>query len=246
MNRLSRNGPETPGVARSCATRELSVPLRTSADVVGCRERATYRCDNGAMSDPRPIRTRAALVNAASALLAEGRVTASIQEITDLAGVGFGSFHNHFGSKDALWEAAVQETMLAHSAMLAVASADITDPAERFAVGLRTTCAMQRSLPQMVKVVLNAGTRILNLPDGIGPQARADIADGVEHGRFVVRDPELAFMAIGGALLGALQHLVDRPEVSAEEVASNLAESLLRQLGVSAEEAARLATAPLP
>lgn len=170
----------------------------------------------------------------------------SIKEITERAGVGFGSFHNHFDSKDALWEATVQDTMIAHSAMLAEASADLTDPAERFAVGVRTTCAMQRHLPEMVRVVLNTGTRILNLPEGIGPQARADIADGIAQGRFEVADPQLAFMAIGGALLGTLQHLDDHPEADVDAVASNLAESLLRQLGVTADESARLANAPLP
>lgn len=198
------------------------------------------------MADPRRARTRAALVGAASTLLAQGRTAVSIQEITDLAGVGFGSFYNHFDSKDELYEAAVQSALVAHSEFLTATVSGIEDPAERFAASLRLTCGLQRELPELIKVALNEGTRILNLPDGIGPQARADIADGVAQGRFTVGDQDVAFAAVGGALLGALQLLNDQPGADAEAVAVELARGLLGLLGVDVDEAARLAGQPLP
>jgi AcrR family transcriptional regulator len=44
------------------------------------------------------------LIDAASGLIAEGRgERASIQEITGRADVGFGSFYNHFESKEQLF-----------------------------------------------------------------------------------------------------------------------------------------------
>ncbi|HEX2805950.1 MAG TPA: helix-turn-helix domain-containing protein [Kineosporiaceae bacterium] len=44
------------------------------------------------------------MIDAASGLIAEGRgERASIQEITDRADVGFGSFYNHFESKEQLF-----------------------------------------------------------------------------------------------------------------------------------------------
>ena len=50
--------------------------------------------------DRRKARTRQALIDAAVRLIAEGRgERASIQEITDAADIGFGSFYNHFDSK---------------------------------------------------------------------------------------------------------------------------------------------------
>src|SRR6476661_2837885 len=50
--------------------------------------------------------TRARLVEAAKALFArQGVDNTRIQEITDEADVGFGSFYNHFQSKEALIEA---------------------------------------------------------------------------------------------------------------------------------------------
>ena len=53
--------------------------------------------------DRRKARTRQALIDAAVRLIAEGRGDrASIAEITEEADIGFGSFYNHFDSKEAL------------------------------------------------------------------------------------------------------------------------------------------------
>ena len=58
--------------------------------------------------DRRKARTRQALVDAAVRLIAEGRgERASIQEITEAADIGFGSFYNHFDSKEELFQTAV-------------------------------------------------------------------------------------------------------------------------------------------
>ena len=52
--------------------------------------------------DRRKARTRQALIDAAVRLIAEGRgERASIQEITDEADIGFGSFYNHFEEQGA-------------------------------------------------------------------------------------------------------------------------------------------------
>ena len=58
--------------------------------------------------DRRKARTRQALIDAAVRLIAEGRGDrASIQEITEEADIGFGSFYNHFDSKEQLFETRV-------------------------------------------------------------------------------------------------------------------------------------------
>ena len=54
--------------------------------------------------DRRKARTRQALIDAAVRLIAEGRGDrASITEITEEADIGFGSFYNHFDSKEQLF-----------------------------------------------------------------------------------------------------------------------------------------------
>ncbi|MGZ4587545.1 MAG: TetR/AcrR family transcriptional regulator, partial [Mycobacteriaceae bacterium] len=62
--------------------------------------------------DRRKARTRATLVAAAQRFLAEqGRADVSIQEITEAADVGFGSFYNHFSTKEELFADAVSATL---------------------------------------------------------------------------------------------------------------------------------------
>jgi AcrR family transcriptional regulator len=62
--------------------------------------------------DRRKARTRQALIDAAVRLIAEGRGDrASIAEITEEADIGFGSFYNHFDSKEELFQTASQEVL---------------------------------------------------------------------------------------------------------------------------------------
>jgi AcrR family transcriptional regulator len=87
--------------------------------------RGVARCEGGEVSvastgeasavsrlDRRKARTRQALIDAAVRLIAAGRgERASIQEITEAADVGFGSFYNHFASKDELFDTASAEVL---------------------------------------------------------------------------------------------------------------------------------------
>src|ERR1700758_83250 len=62
--------------------------------------------------DRRKARTRQALIDAAVRLIAEGRgERASIAEITEEADIGFGSFYNHFDSKEQLFQTASEEVL---------------------------------------------------------------------------------------------------------------------------------------
>jgi len=64
---------------------------------------STRRATAGSRLERRKAQTRQKLVDAARAMLADNRAPrASIQDITEAADVGFGSFYNHFTSKDDL------------------------------------------------------------------------------------------------------------------------------------------------
>lgn len=196
--------------------------------------------------DRRKAATRAALVAAAANHLAEGRSHVSIQEITESADVGFGSFYNHFSSKEELFDAAVSATLDDHARELDLATAGIDDLAERLAVGVRASGRLQRRLPEMSKVILHHGAAVLTRDRGLATRAREDLAAGVAAGRFTSPDPGLSFMLAGGALLGLLQWLEDHPEADAGVATDQLVENLLTMLGLPPSEARALATGPLP
>jgi AcrR family transcriptional regulator len=78
----------------------------------------------------RKQQTRAALIAAAQRIYAErGSTDASIQQITDAADVGFGSFYNHFASKTELFDTAIAATLEEHAAWLERLLRDESDPA---------------------------------------------------------------------------------------------------------------------
>jgi AcrR family transcriptional regulator len=196
--------------------------------------------------DRRKERTRNALLGAARLFLSEGRTSVSIQEITDAADVGFGSFYNHFESKEALFEAAVDSTLQAYAVLRDALVAGYDDPAEVFSVSFRMTGRLQRQVPELVRVLLHEGMRILTHDEGLAPRARHDIAAAAEAGRFDVPDPQLALMAAGGALLGLLQLLEENPDLDAGERSDAMTRQVLRMFGMSPAEAAELVARELP
>jgi AcrR family transcriptional regulator len=89
-------------------------------------------------------------VDAAVRLIAEGRgERASVQEITEAADIGFGSFYNHFESKEQLFETASSEVLERWAQMLDRACAGISDPAEVFSHSLRISARLGWTHPDV-------------------------------------------------------------------------------------------------
>ncbi|MBF6454570.1 TetR/AcrR family transcriptional regulator [Nocardia cyriacigeorgica] len=186
------------------------------------------------------------MLAAARTFLSEGRSAVSIQEITDAADVGFGSFYNHFDSKEQLFDEAVRSALQAYSELRDGIVARYDDPAEVFAVSFRMTGRLQRRIPEMVRVVLNSGMGVMMRDEGLAPRARRDIAAAQEAGRFEPMDPDLAVMAAGGAMLGLLQLLDADPSADADALSDEMTYRLLRMFGMNKRTAQRLSSGPLP
>ena len=93
--------------------------------------------------------TQRKLLDAACALFArQGVENTRINEITEEADVGFGSFYNHFESKDAIVEAVVVETVAAQGGAVASVTAGLDDPAEVVAAAHRYFVNLARSDPE--------------------------------------------------------------------------------------------------
>jgi len=186
-------------------------------------------------------------VAAAQQILAENtRVEVSVQQITEAAGVGLGSFYYHFTTKDELFEAAVLATLDQHAAAVESLTSALEDPAEKFAVGVRLTGRLGRAFPQLARVLIHSGVAYVRPEYGLAALALRDVSEGREAGRFDVDDPELVLSAIGGAVLGLLQHLDTHPDADAGRAADDLAVLLLRMLGLTTRQARSVVARPLP
>ncbi|WP_431195941.1 TetR/AcrR family transcriptional regulator [Mycobacterium camsae] len=191
----------------------------------------------------RKQRTRAALIAAAQRFMAAGKLNVPIQDISQDADVGVGSFYNHFETKEELFETAMNEVLDAHGAFLDALTASISDPAERFAFSFRLTGRMFRQ-PES-RIVLNHGLALINADRGLAPRALRDIAAAAVAGRLLVADPKLAMAVASGVILGLGELLQAEPERDAAQTTDQVTEDLLRMWGMSAAEAHRLCCIPL-
>ena len=181
-------------------------------------------------------------------MLAAGTAAdASIQQITERADVGFGSFYNHFPSKTELFEAAVTDVLEELGALFDRLSVDVEDAALAYAQSTRLTLRLCRSRPQVCRRARPArdalhGSRATAWP----PACCATSRPGMATGRFRQAEPRLVRAAVSGAVLATLQMALTHPELVDDAACDQLVEQLLRMLGVPFDEARELAHAPLP
>lgn len=197
--------------------------------------------------DRRKARTRQALIDAAREFLASrGNLDLSIQDITDAADVGFGSFYNHFPSKDELLHAAIEDTLEEHGQLLDVQTAHLGDPAAVFAASLRATARLADSRPQIARILIGTGLRYLDSDRGLAPRALRDIRRAIESGQFQITNPHLALATTGGSLLGLVHMRLEHPELLDDDAPEEFAEQLLRAFGMSRRSARSSARKALP
>jgi AcrR family transcriptional regulator len=196
--------------------------------------------------DRRKARTRAALIRAAQTLIAEGRTSVPILEITQAADVGMGSFYNHFETKEQLFDAAVEAALDAYGELLDRVTAGIEDPAEVFASSFRLTGRLHRTEPELSRVLLSNALRLLSADNGLAPRARRDIAAAVDAGRFDVTDLDVSVTMTAGALIALGQLLHDEPGRDVEATTDRVTEDLLRMFGMTRRQAQRICSLPLP
>ena len=189
--------------------------------------------------------TRAKLLDAAKALFArQGVDSTRIQEITDEADVGFGSFYNHFASKEALIEAVLGDIVAAQGAEIDALTAHLDDPAEIISAAHRSFVRRARNDPDWAWLLVRLDVSHNVLHAALGPYARRDLRAGVRSGRLSVPHERIARHATGGALLAVMRAVLHGQAPKDADI--HHAEGVLRLLGLPVDEAAEVARRPLP
>src|SRR5215469_16856422 len=196
-------------------------------------------------SERRKRRNRQALIEAGYQIMTrKGIDAATMSEITELADVGAGTLYNYFASKDELAMCIMEEVMDRLSQRIEAVTNTFTDPAQVYAFGIRnvmiaaTTDQRWRWLLRRSEVIAGAMYRVM------GPYAIRDIRNAVLAGRYRVEDPELAWRqaahAIAGFSLAVCEKNVTPGKLDEAVV------NLLGMVGVSREEAWKIARRPCP
>ena len=204
--------------------------------------------------EPRGARrkraTRTKLIEAAFRLMAgKGMEGVAINEITEAADVGFGSFYNHFESKEALYDAVIDAVFEDFADWIDRLVAGVADSAENLSVAVRHTLLRAKREPLWGQFLIREGLSMRSLERGLGRRLFRDIRQGIEEGRFASPDPFMSFVSVGGTILVSIAVTITDvrdQQLSREGLAERSAAAVLRILGIDADEADEIARRPLP
>jgi AcrR family transcriptional regulator len=198
-------------------------------------------------------------LEAALKLLAEKGVEGvAINEITEAADVGFGSFYNHFESKEAIYAALVDLVFEDFAVALDRAVRDILDPAEVIAMSVRHTLMRAQREPVWGQFLVREGFSARAVQNGLGRRLLRDVQRGIATRRFNT-DAWTSFLSVAGTVLGTiaiglrltppqLQLSVTVKELgfSVHGLPERTARTVLQALGIGPAEADRIGHRPLP
>lgn len=213
--------------------------------------------DATSRGERRKRETRERLLQAAFRLFAERDADAvPINEITEAADVGFGSFYNHFPSREAIHDELMRRVFEEFADALDGQTVGVEDPAEVIAVSVRHAVLRARREPRWGRLLIRESCRGRILTQGLGARLVRDLQRGLEAGRFKAADPLLCFIMLGSAILGSIAAEVqltsddaaalEQLGVSTDGLPERTAVALLQALGLSPAEARTIARRPLP
>lgn len=243
--------PKTPNVRTHRAAPAKPAPASKAKAIGGDREPRNAR---------RKRETRERLLDAALRLMAErGMGGVAINEITEAADVGFGSFYNYFESKEAIYDALIKQVFDDFGDALDRLVQDVADPAEAIAYCVRHALLRARREPLWGQFLLREGYSQNVLEHGLGQRLLRDIVRGVAAGRLQAPDLLMSFITAGGIVLAAISAeqqagsdnspqaaLVKSLGMDVGGIPERAATVVLTTLGLSQREAAAIARKPLP
>lgn len=197
----------------------------------------------------RRARTRIKLVKAAYAIMSKKGVdSTTIQEITDAADIGFGTFYNYFSTKDDIAARVLDCVVdnLGRRNDLANKAARVRDPVLVVANSVRFVAREMMTNPIWQWWLKRPDLMVERMRAGFRQFGLRDMELAVKSGNYhVARDDiETAWSLLIWLLAGSIKDIVDgyRPP----ETERIMAESVLRVMGVDLKAARAVASRELP
>ncbi len=191
-------------------------------------------------------KTRDRLVNAALSVMAsKGVDAATINDITEAADVGFGSFYNHFSSKEEILAVVIKELFERIGTQIDTATGGISDPLEVLAASIRLSISITLLQPEWARFIVRFSAIPGYTEVGLFNRLSRDIRAVEDAGRLHIADPGAAPHAAAGAIVFMINALLEG-HLPAPQAPERIAAMVLRVLGANEEEATELANKPLP
>ncbi|HBO3116992.1 TPA: TetR/AcrR family transcriptional regulator [Pseudomonas aeruginosa] len=185
---------------------------------------------------------------AALRLFAEKGVSqVNISDLAQEAGVARGTIYNNVENIEQLFKQVASQLSKEMHERISKSFADLEDPAERLANGIRFFIRRTHEEPQWGAFLSRFAMSDASLREVLSSQATGDLLNGLQAGRYNFRQEQLiaVISLVASATLGAI-FLVIEGLKTWREAGSDTAELVLRSLGIGEEEARRMATTDLP
>lgn len=189
------------------------------------------------------VRTRNALLVAGQRLFATKPLEGvSIDDIVAAADVAKGSFYNHFTDKEGLADAIVELVQRDFEHEIALANDNVADAASRITRALAVMINYARLHPDRFQAMLNLTKRHTNPEAPLNAGVASDIRSGLKSKRFNALTVETGVLVVLGLISITVNHLMmSESSTPPRELASEMGAAILRALGMSADESARVA-----
>ena len=190
-------------------------------------------------------RARQRILDAAERLMrARGVDAVTIQDITEAADVGHGTFYTHFKTKMDVLVPIAEETAKAHTRRLDALTADMEDAAEVVSISVRHLLHAIEQDPLWTWFLCNSKLPMDDMRRGVGGSGARDILRGIDMWRFAPIALPVGETFLLGAMIGVVQERFT--ETHEDDTVEETARLLLRTLGIADEEAREIAYRPLP
>jgi AcrR family transcriptional regulator len=147
----------------------------------------------------------------------------TVDDIVQAAGVGKGSFYNHFVDREALVRAISADIRVSVERAVARANAEVEDPARRLARACCTYLRFALDDRERAGVLVRVHGGVTSLTSPLNRGLVEDISNGLAVGRFLVATLEAGVLYVLGVTELALIRIVQEPSPA-------LAVSLAKQM----------------
>lgn len=185
---------------------------------------------------------------AAVRLFAEkGATQLNVSDLAQEAGVARGTIYNNVDTMEQLFEQVAGQLSMEMHQRVSRSFADLEDPAERLANGIRFFVRRTHEEPHWGAFLNRFALSDAALREMFYSQATADVLKGLGTGRYRFPQSHLpsVLSLIASATLGSMLLVLEGIKTW-REAGSETAELVLRALGIPDEEARQLATTELP
>tara|TARA_R110001592_G_scaffold229659_3_gene486332 strand:- start:249 stop:947 length:699 start_codon:yes stop_codon:yes gene_type:complete len=185
-------------------------------------------------------RTRDALLTAMQVVVLEkGYEKTTINDITEHADVGMGTFYNYFDTKAEVLAETADLILRSYHLDVDQVTAALVDPAERYVASILYTFKMFCDEGGLGKLLFECGIPLELYAGNIRDRALSDMQAGIDAGRFHVNDLMITLNMITGSTLysGADLHFGLMPTSAIPKIIENV----LLLVGIDHDEATRLA-----